>query len=120
MKISQALLQLIILTHTLTTTTTLATPADASGPPVFDGHVDTHLIKNREPDFLQMNDTDLALEECGVDVASRQLEEFVVLTIVVSLLIVAIVVGLITDADDNPVSTSNLNVSCIVSHGVDS
>jgi hypothetical protein len=132
MKISQALLQLIILTHTLTTTTTLATPADASGPPVFDGHVDTQLIKNREPDFLQVNGTDLALEERGVDggdVASKQLAEFLVLTVLASLVIVGLLVGLISDIeDDNPVSTSTLMFlglsvliqHCIASYGIHS
>jgi hypothetical protein len=113
MKISQALLQLVILTHTLTTTTTLAIPVDASGPPVFDDHVDTQLIKNRELDFLQANGTDLALEERGVDggdVASRQLQEsMILLTVIVLIIISPLIVDLIDSfADDNPVSTSNL------------
>jgi hypothetical protein len=76
MKISQAISQLIILTYALATTmTTLAKPAYV--PPVFDGYVDPKLIKTREPNinFLQVNGTNLALEERGVDsenIVSRQ------------------------------------------------
>jgi hypothetical protein len=63
MKISHALLRLTILTHALSTTTTLA-----NVPPVFDGYVETKSIKNHELDFLQVNNgTDLVLQECGVD-----------------------------------------------------
>jgi hypothetical protein len=71
-----------------------------------------------------VNGTDLALEERGVDggdVASRQFEEFLVLTVLASLVIVGLVlVGLISDIeDDNPVSTSNLmflGLSVLIQH----
>jgi hypothetical protein len=80
MRISHALLRLTILTHALSTTTTLA-----NVPPVFNGYVDTKSIKNREPDFLQVNGTDLALEERGVnsdEIESRQLGGAIMLVIV--------------------------------------
>jgi hypothetical protein len=80
MRISLAFLQLTILTHALATTTTLA-----NVPPVFDGYVETTSIKNCEPNVLQVNGTDLAFEERGVDsgdIESRQLETAIMLVIV--------------------------------------
>lgn len=105
MKISHALLRLTILTHALSTTTTLA-----NVPPLVDGYVDTKSIKNREPDFLQVNGTDLVLEQRGVDnsnIESRQFGAIILGVIVVSAILTGIVAGLVSYiGDDTPVSSN--------------
>lgn len=91
MKIFHALLRLTILTHALAT---IVTPPNV--PAVFDGYVDTKSIKNREPNF-QVNGTDLALDERGVDggdIESRQIPGEGVMLIVIA---VIIVIGLAAD-----------------------
>jgi hypothetical protein len=111
MRISHALLRLTILTHALSTTTTLA-----NVPPVFNGYVDTKSIKNRESDFLQVNSTDLVLEERGVDsgdIEPRQLAGVIMLAIVAVAVVVALVVGLILDIEgDNAVSSNLMLLVC--------
>jgi hypothetical protein len=99
MKISHALLRLTILTHALSTTTTLANVL-----PVIDGYVETKSIKTREPDVLQVNGTDLVLQERGVD--NSDIESMLV--IVASALVYGIVAGLIFDIEDDVPVSSNL------------
>jgi hypothetical protein len=105
MRISHALLRLIILTHALSTTTTLA-----NAPPVLDGYVDIKSIKNRGPDFLQVNSTDLVLEERGVDsgdIEPRQLAGAIILVIVASAVVIALVASIIIRIEnDDPVSSN--------------
>jgi hypothetical protein len=112
MKISQAISQLIILTYALATTmTTLAKPAYL--PPVFDGYVDPKSIKMLGPNvnFLQVNGTNFALEERGVDsenIASRQAGT-IMLTSAAILLVTGfalLITGYI--GEDNPVSRNSM------------
>ena len=113
MKISQAILQLTILIHALFAT---ATPAKhAYIPPEVDGYVDAQSIKSPEPD-LQVNGTDLVLQERGVDssdIASRQVSWGTVLisAVLVSAVITAVIIVIVVDIkDDIPVS-SKFNAS---------
>jgi hypothetical protein len=107
MKISHALLRLTILAHALASTTTLA-----KVPPLFDGYVETKSIENRELNFLQVNSTDLALEERGVksgdsDIESRQVGFGIIVVAIVSTIVIGIVLALVFSIeDDNPVSSN--------------
>ena len=74
---------------------------------MFDGHADTQLIKNHEPDF-QVNGTDLAPQvgERGIDsgdirVGSRQhVESAIVFGVVTAILATSIIVAIAMDIKD--------------------
>jgi hypothetical protein len=108
MKISSALLRIILLTYGLaSTSTTLAHPTTI--PPASDGYVNTR------SNLLQVDGTDLALGERGADdsndIEHRQLEEGVLLVVVASAVVTGVVAGIVSDIEsDDPVSRNSITV----------
>jgi hypothetical protein len=114
MRISIALLRFFLLTHALATTTT-----QTNVSPVFDGFVDHKTIETREPTVLQVNSTDLALEEHGDDggvVEPRQIEALLIMGLAVaSLILAALIESLVFHIEeDNPVGSNSMLLLLLV------
>jgi hypothetical protein len=107
MKISHALLRFFLLTHALATTTT-----QENVSPVFDDYVDRKMIETREGTVLQVNSTELVLQERSNDsgnVEPRQVlvGAVIMLGVVASAILGALVAVLVIDVlDDLPVSSN--------------
>jgi hypothetical protein len=95
------------------------TISQANVSPVFDGFVDHKMIETHEPTVLQVDSTDLALEERGDNgsvIEPRQIEGLLIMGLVVaSLILAALIQSLVFHIEeDNPVGSNSMLLLLLV------